>query len=163
MCERSWRAVEAEGIHLDTPCQNQTGCLYRLKKLQEIWADAWEVLTSGQKSLGRKSRQPLDPIDAAQQSERHVEQPGQGGGGRPSCRGWQERGKAGAPRMPTLRCQRDSWSPSLPVLGAQGAQQQKRLIWARWGWHNDAAKFQRCADDFSKMWASVWKKGSCPW
>lgn len=160
MRERSWRAAGAERAFIWT-CRARTkpGASYQLRKLREIWADAWEVLASGRKSLGRSSRQPPDPIGADLWGERPVEQPAQGG--RPLCWGWQEGGEVGAPGMPALRCERDSWSPSLPVL--RGAQQQKRLIWARWGWRGDAAKFQRCADASSKMWASVRKKGSCPW
>lgn len=44
-----------------------------------------------------------------------------------ACAG-QEGGKAAAPGMLELRCEWDSWSLSLPVLGAWRAQEQKRLI-----------------------------------
>lgn len=75
-----WEELQGSGcresIHLDMPCHNQS---WHLKKLQEIWAEAGEVLTSRKRSLGRKNQQLLDPINASLQGERPEELPGHGG------------------------------------------------------------------------------------
>lgn len=159
MCERSWRAVEEERAFIWF-ARTKPGACTGSKSFRKFGLRQ-KCLPPGRKALAGRAISCWTP--SMQPCELRDLRSSLGRVGDPCGWGWQERGKAGAPRMPTLRCERDSWSPSLPVLGARGAQQQKRLIWARWGWHSDAAKFLRCADASSKMWASVRKKGRCPW
>lgn len=128
-----WEELEDSGcrksIHLDMPCQSQTWHLYQLKKLQEIWAEAGEVLTFRKRSLGRKNQQPLDPI------------PGE------TCRGAWARWETLVPRRGTKRvlpgCHRSDVSRRAGVHHCQTSERREHHNSRGWSEHDVADTVMR--------------------